>query len=1086
MKTPILFSLLSLLLAGVFESPAQVTGTRFSLYGRTNAIGSNDLFLIDVALGGTNFRTRTAPYSVLRDQILGIPTNGIGTNSTFIAYRTDGLPGAGSAVDPLNGSTSTNLMRIFSNAPAGQTILFYPSTNYTFQPKVAALTYSWTPKSGQSFIGLGGMNAVKITYDTNMAESCLWSNKVTMFVGSVENFLIQGIHLDCNINYFNRYVTNLTKEFAAGHLSDLGGDNIEIRECRVTGHFGGWSNNVNNGSECFPIFIGGSAPLFTSNTPALSRKYIANRIINNEVIHTNANSAPYSYGGQIANFTYYGAGENADLAYKSNKHWMGWAIIDGNRIISTTNASIAGFASGARTIIRNNTVENGMLYYIDTWMAGDVVIENNQLNGNPPSTTGPPIDFFIGGLDSSRFNTYFDIVIKDNIMNRSLTPTATGSGTEGFIRGQSGTNADGSYYGMTNVVIEGNRFMGPTNGNVAGITIGGRNVTIRNNTFSHLSYGVSPADLSKNWVIEGNAFTGGGLGVQFGGPAERSDFIIQNNFFAELIYEAIVGVTDNLVVKNNYVKNYSLSRVMAVPFCFDTNYLSTFTRMATNLWVSDNIFWREPTVLHTNADYTVYIGGVNGFTEFNNVGNAVQGVAIGACINFTHNVSNQHGITIGNALYVTNSQGAAKIYTNGVEFAGGGGGADGNSGITGATNLSSPFSLFTSTNASGVMQFLGLTTSPNITMASNSTTLTIGLSNSITGTGTSSFSNVVSDTFLSRTGAVSNLTYGIASGGTNIVNAIEIGFLATNNDFVLIGTNATTGVTNFKPVSAQTAADNLTGVTLSGIDITNSTFSTGSTNGFTNRFTGTNGVLFITNSVSNAVSFRIDSAPNSTTNSFEVWGHGAAATNWLSISNQGVVNIRSNLDIGTPSAAGITIIGYPSSAILEFKRKNVTPATLNISDQGDNQRGIQFTYDGVVSWSLSNTMNGIGVNSRGGKLASMVQFGPRYASGTVRVDSNLVVSSSLMVSNLVQLTGNSVSNVFAPLTNLYSYLGATNVGTTNFPKLFMGDSNTLTITAVTNAGAAVNAAGVALPATAAGFLTIYINGEAVKIPYYTP
>ena len=580
-------------------------------------------------------------------------------NAIYIQYRADGRAGTGSFTDPYDGSTAARLALRLSNAPAGAQIYFFPSTNYTLKLSSGA-TNVWQPKNGQSLIGLGGMEAVKITAATN---TVLHANKVAFFYSDtgVTNFTVRGITFDNNINYFNRFATSnvwTNLYIGAGHVSEVAGDNIEFRECRIMGFWGGFSNQQPNSSECFPVYLGSTCPVMTNYNQTFVQ-YKGNRLIDSEVIQTASLTNIWRYAQNVVFGGYSGAGSNAAGVYSSNKHLFGRSVARGNRLVSTDGMQGLRFSTSAGTIVENNTVINGRLIYNDTWMNKDVVVRNNHVLGNPDVLLVDGVN--VGGDSNtilmdfvyttnainpgdSFYERVEDIEITGNTFDCSRRRgLAGGIPSEAIIRFYHNVETNtgtGAHLCASNIVISGNTFIGSSNASIGAIWGKLKDSRITGNTFKNLNIGIESRWLMDNVLIQGNSFENMGYGIlnyPYGTtnpPVLRRNISVIGNTAKNITLSFFLGGGDNLLFDGNSVHDYSFTGISvgsyySAAIWITTNgpYTGTSPRNFTNVVIKNNILWNT-----TNAvarDYSIQLGGVDNFTVVDNPHNANVGLVLG-------------------------------------------------------------------------------------------------------------------------------------------------------------------------------------------------------------------------------------------------------------------------------------------------------------------------------------------------------------------------------------------------------------------------------------------------------------------------
>ncbi len=149
--------------------------------------------------------------------------------STWIAFRTDGLPGSGTLDDPYNGSTATQFDTVVNGIAANSTIHVLAGT---FQTRG---NLAWTLKSGQKFRGSG----IAVT-TLQLVNAATDATVVSSASGS--EMEVSDLTLDCN--------------YVSGALTfggvQLYGSKNSIRRVKVINAAGQHLNFI-----CYAITIGG-------------------------------------------------------------------------------------------------------------------------------------------------------------------------------------------------------------------------------------------------------------------------------------------------------------------------------------------------------------------------------------------------------------------------------------------------------------------------------------------------------------------------------------------------------------------------------------------------------------------------------------------------------------------------------------------------------------------------------------------------------------------------------------------------------------------------------------------------------------
>jgi hypothetical protein len=268
---------------------------------------------------------------------------------------------------------------------------------------------------------------------------------------------------------------------------------------------------------------------------------------------------------------------------------------------------------------------------------------------------------------------------------------------------------------------------------------------------------------------------------------------------------------------------------------------------------------------------------------------------------------------------------------------------------------------------------------------------------------------------------------------------------------------------------------------LSGITISNSTLTTSSLGG---DITGTNTAIltnFIsfntsTNISTNAVALRLNigsgyvtniTVDQNGTNIFKVGKslNGASVAEFIELGRRGVN--------GAVGASGIKIIANSTGG---------TTSTV-LTDGGG-------TSMFAVSSSFVSVPIGIGIGGQaGGTSSGLVNVGNVQLVSTVT--NKLLLKGTTDGGFTGQNTGSALEMVavasqliFNPANSSNATVAVTNISTKGYVTMTDGNNNQVTITGTTNSSA--NIGNNALPATPLGFLTVYLNGVAVKIPYYQP
>ena len=545
------------------------------------------------------------------------------SNATYIAYRTDGRTGTGTMTDPYNGSTADRLDTLLSNAPAGQVICFYPSLNYKTQPMAATNGYPsrWKIKSGQTYIGIGGKDAVKITLATNSVP--YWTNFGVSVIGHVgsesdnlTNVTVRGLWLDANFSQFVRHGhTN-----AAGAGVSFYGNNSTVEDCRVTGIWGNQSTSSEIQKECFAIFV---------STYQTNYSSIGDNVVRNcEVSWTNA--YPHDY---ISAITANSGSWGTNVPYFGPNN-IRRSVMQGNTVRSEAPGSgsgITAFTLGANSAILDNTVFGLPLAYADTWRVGRVEIARNHA-----ITFGPAIQLSVGTNSPTQVNKWEGIDISDNML--IARTNASPSGPDAIIYFVNSVHTN-EWSGFENVKISGNTLIAerPNTNTIHGISGVFRGLTANGNTFIDMNAALFlNTENSSNVVFSGNTVTRGSYGVRVvaaENTVKSSGIRISGNLFDGVRFNDFLGAANDLYISDNIFLN-SGRRDVAVGEYYNsasilvttnTLFLSANQTPMNNVAVVGNSFLvSAPGEFDLN--YSVWPAGITNFTFVNNTDQSFLGL----------------------------------------------------------------------------------------------------------------------------------------------------------------------------------------------------------------------------------------------------------------------------------------------------------------------------------------------------------------------------------------------------------------------------------------------------------------------------
>lgn len=195
-----------------------------------------------------------------------------------IAYRTDGIDGAGTPEDPRDGSTATKFKAAFDDATQSTLIVIGPGT---FAIPVALLGGSSDGlrlKFGQTVRG-SGIDVTVLAVETDVATDFQYA---LYGAASIDDVTIEDMTIDCN--WANNFAAN-----EKTHAVRLQGDNCTIRRVHAK-NFGG---DLNNSQESFPLSIANN-----DGVTAVMNGLIENCRVTDPVAGS-GNSAPYATGLMI-------------------------------------------------------------------------------------------------------------------------------------------------------------------------------------------------------------------------------------------------------------------------------------------------------------------------------------------------------------------------------------------------------------------------------------------------------------------------------------------------------------------------------------------------------------------------------------------------------------------------------------------------------------------------------------------------------------------------------------------------------------------------------------------------------------------
>ena len=587
------------------------------------------------------------------------------TNATYIAYRGDGR-GTGSVTDPYDGSTANKLDTILSNAPAGETIYFYPSLDYVSQPYALSGAGTgvrrYNHKDSQRYIGLGDYGSVRITLSTNTPIGAVAGVGMAFFGETpygVTNVLWKNIWF--NGNYTNYYRNGkLSNAFSAIVIY---GDYNTVEDCKVTGM---WGTYGTGGKEGFPLFLyTGHPTLYTSPLPYTGGNVVRRTTLINDVAGlSNGVQHAWSYINGINAFG------RQTVSTNSSQFPTNWSpgIVEQCLVVDNGRAMVSGVGGD---IVRGNTVVGAPLFYQDTWRQGKYVIEDNY-NIAPSNacivfkiTTNGPISASVGGPFTIRGNTL-----------RRLTNGAAGASTSDSIIYFESTpsfraaeaNGATNWIGFTDVEIIGNRFTGDASGNAARTPgIGGQfnNLRVVGNDFENVSFALWQVDQTTNTFFSGNTVRNSRFAVfaNSRGAMRGSGLAINVNTFENIsLVPVLYSGVDNVSIHNNIFHDFGVSSGDGnqIAVWAGTN-MATYTGSSadnsypfTNLTVSGNTFdWNR-----TNGWFSVIASNVAGLQIYGNSDRSLFGMR--------HGTASSVGVVTEGAIYITNAVGLAGVYTNGV------------------------------------------------------------------------------------------------------------------------------------------------------------------------------------------------------------------------------------------------------------------------------------------------------------------------------------------------------------------------------------------------------------------------------------